>query len=207
VNKKYISKEQLVEGHIMITSVAMNYFKKEKPLFTFIYYGYPDETSQSKSLNTKEYYQAINDIDTEIGKIVDGIKEAGLEKSTTIIVTSDHGSIGLAHGNESTVEIEVPWIISGPGIKKNMLLESPNDQANTAPTLAKILALKTPPDCVEHASMVLAVTALMLPRSVRFRNMLQNLRSGSLTSTEVELNLKLTACLFKPPFKRRASRR
>jgi len=148
VNKKYISKEQLVEGHIMITSVAMNYFKKEKPLFTFIYYGYPDETSQSKNFNLKEYYQAINDIDTEIGKIVDGIKEAGLEKSTTIIISSDHGSIGLAHGNESTVEIEVPWIISGPGIKKNMLLESPNDQANTAPTIAKILALKTPPEWI-----------------------------------------------------------
>ncbi len=148
VNKKYISKEQFVEGHVMITSVAMNYFKKEKPLFTFIYYRFPDETSQSKGFNSKEYYQAINDIDTEIGKIVEGIKEAGLEKNTTIIITSDHGSEGLSRGSESTVEIEVPWIISGPGIKKNMLLELPNDQANTAPTIAKILGLKTPPEWI-----------------------------------------------------------
>jgi hypothetical protein len=148
VNKKYISKEQFVEGHVMITSVAMNYFKKEKPLFTFIYYRHPDETSQSKGFSTKEYYQAINDIDIEIGKIVDGIKEAGLEKNTIIIITSDHGSEGLSHASENTVEIEVPWIFSGPGIKKNMLLESPNDQANTAPTIAKILGLKIPPEWI-----------------------------------------------------------
>ncbi|MDO9257143.1 MAG: alkaline phosphatase family protein [Bacteroidales bacterium] len=148
VNKKYISKEQFVEGHVMITSVAMNYFKKEKPLFTFIYYGRTDETSQSKGFTTKEYYQDINDIDTEIGKIVDEIKEAGMGKNTTIIITSDHGSVGLGHGSESTVEIEVPWIISGPGIKKNIILESPNDQANTAPTIAKILGLKTPPEWI-----------------------------------------------------------
>lgn len=148
VNEKYISKEQFVEGHVMITSVAMNYFKKEKPLFTFIYYGYPDESNHNKSYNTKEYYQAISDIDTEIGKIVEGIKESGMEKSTTILITSDHGSTGLGSGSESTVDIEVPWIISGPGIKKNMLLELPNDQANTAPTIAKILGLKTPPEWI-----------------------------------------------------------
>lgn len=148
VNKKYISKEQFIEGHVMITSVALNYIRKEKPAFTFIYYGLPDETGHSKGFNTKEYYQAINDIDAEIGKIVAGLKEAKMMQNTTFIITSDHGGSGFGHGNESMLEIEVPWIISGPGIRKNFLLESPNDLMNTSPTIAKILGLKTPAEWI-----------------------------------------------------------
>jgi hypothetical protein len=143
VNKKYLSKQQYVEGHVMITSVALNYIKKEKPLFTFIYYGLPEETTTIEGYNTKEYYQSINDIDTEIGKIVADLQESKMIQNTTLIITSDHGG-GFVNGNESTNEIEVPWIISGPGIKKNMLLEIPNDLANTAPTIARILGIKTP---------------------------------------------------------------
>jgi hypothetical protein len=148
VNKKYINKGQYVQGHVMITSVALNYIKKEKPLFTFIYYRLPNETGHSKGFNTKEYYQSINDIDTEIGKIVNEIKVAGMAQSTSIIITSDHGGVGFGHAGENMLEIEVPWIFSGPGIKKNVLLESSNDLANTAPTIAKILGLKTPAEWI-----------------------------------------------------------
>ena len=148
VNKKYINKEQFVEGQVMITSVALNYFKKEQPLFTFIYYNLPDETGHNKGFISKEYYQSITDIDTEIGKIVDAIKEDGMAQKTTIIITSDHGSVGSGNAGESMAEIEVPWIISGPGVKKNLLLESPNDLANTAPTIAKILGLKLPSEWI-----------------------------------------------------------
>lgn len=148
VNKKLITKEQYIQGHVMITSVALNYLKNEKPLFTFIYYGLPDETGHSKGFGTKEYYQSINDIDTEIGKLLEGIREYKMDKNTTLIITSDHGGIGFGHGGESMLEIEVPWIISGPGIIKNIQLESPNDLTNTAPTIAKILGIKTPPEWI-----------------------------------------------------------
>ncbi len=148
VNKKLISKEQHIQGHVMVTSIALNFIKKEKPVFTFIYYGHPDETGHSKGFNTKEYYQSINDIDTEIGKIVAGLQESKMIQNTTLIITSDHGGAGYGHGGESMIEFEVPWIISGPGIKKNALLEMPNDLANTALTIARILGLKTPTEWI-----------------------------------------------------------
>jgi hypothetical protein len=148
VNKKYITKEQFVQGHVMITSIALNYLKKEKPLFTFIYYGHPDEVGHNKGHGTPAYFQSINDIDTEIGKIIDAVKELGMSQNTTILITSDHGGIGFGHGGESMVEIEVPWIITGPGIKKDILMESSNDLVNTSPTIAKILGIKIPPEWI-----------------------------------------------------------
>ncbi|MEI8046978.1 MAG: alkaline phosphatase family protein [Bacteroidota bacterium] len=146
VNKKYITKEQYVQGQVMITSVALNYIKKEKPLFTFIYYGYPEEVGHSKGFDTKDYFQSITDIDAEIGKLIDGIKESGIAQTTTILITS--GGIGLGRSVQSLEEIEVPWIVSGAGIKKGMLLETPNDLANTAPTIARILGIKIPAEWI-----------------------------------------------------------
>ena len=143
MNKKHISKQQYVQGEVMITSVALNYIKKENPVFTFIYFGLPDETGRAKGYESPAYFKSITDIDIEIGKIVSGVKEMGMAPNTTIIITSDHGGINFENGGESMTEIEVPWIISGPGIRKNILLESPNDQANTTPTIACILGLRT----------------------------------------------------------------
>jgi hypothetical protein len=148
VNKKYISKEQYIQGYVMVTSIALDYIRKEKPVFTFIYYGLPDETGHLKGFNTKDYYQSINDIDSEIGKIIDGLQESKMLQNTAIIITSDHGGIGKGHGGESMIEIEVPWIISGPGIRKNVLLETPNDNLNTAPTIARLLGIKSPAEWI-----------------------------------------------------------
>lgn len=147
VNKKYISKEQYIQGQVMVTSVALNYIKKEKPLFTFIYYGVPGETGKAKGFASKDYLQSINVIDTEIGKLMDGIKEAGIAQNTTIIITSNPAKTGIGN-TENNSEIEVPWIISGAGIKKNFLLETPNDLMNTSPTIARIIGLKTPPEWI-----------------------------------------------------------
>lgn len=144
VNKKLITKEQYIQGYVMVTSVALNYIKKEKPVFTFIYYGHPDEVGHNTGFGSKEYLQAINDIDLEIGKLIAGLKESGMDKNTNILITSDHGGIGKGHGGTSMIEIEVPWIIYGPGIKKKAILETPNDLANTAPTIIRILGLKQP---------------------------------------------------------------
>lgn len=148
VNKKLISKEQYIQGYVMITSVALNYIKKEKPVFTFIYYGEPDHVGHTKGFNTSDYYQAISDIDAEIGKIIVTLQEAKMWQNTTLIITSDHGGVGYGHGGESMIELEVPWIIAGPGIKKNMLLETNNDNTNTSPTIARILGLKTPAEWI-----------------------------------------------------------
>lgn len=144
INKKYVTKQILSDKYQIVTSDAVDFIKKEKPVFTFIYYGHPDEVGHSKGHGTKEYFQSISEIDAEIGKVINALKETEIYTNSTIIITSDHGGIGFGHGGESMIELEVPWIISGKGIRKNTLLELPVDHLNTAPTIAKILGLKVP---------------------------------------------------------------
>lgn len=63
------------------------------------------------------YYQLVEKVDKEIGKIINAIDTLGLRKNTVIIFTSDHGDGNAAHGwNQKTAlfqeSINVPFIIN-----------------------------------------------------------------------------------------------
>jgi hypothetical protein len=146
VNKSLIDTMLYAIGFQKVTDAAASYIVQNKPYFTFIYYGHPDETGHEKGFNTSEYYQATSETDAEIGRLVDSIKYAGIYSNTVIIITSDHGGKGYGHGGESMIELEVPWIILGPGIRKNIVLQNSNDLANTSPTIASLLGLSLPPE-------------------------------------------------------------
>lgn len=144
INRKDADTLMFVEGTQQITNTAASYIVQNKPYFTFVYYGHPDETGHEKGFNTEDYYRAIGEVDGEIGRLIDSVKYAGIYETTVFIVTSDHGGIGFGHGGESMIEITVPWIISGPGVRKNIVLQDPNNLENTAPTIADVLNLVRP---------------------------------------------------------------
>ena len=63
------------------------------------------------------YYKLIEQVDAQIGKIIDAIDDLGLRDNTVIIFTSDHGDGNASHGwNQKTAlfqeSIKVPFIIS-----------------------------------------------------------------------------------------------
>ena len=61
-------------------------------------------------------------------------------------VTADHGGVGKKHGQATMAEIEIPWIIAGPGIAAGQEITAPVNTFDTAATLAHILGVK-PPEC------------------------------------------------------------
>ena len=70
------------------------------------------------------YYQLVEKVDAEIGKIIDAIDDLGLRENTIIIFTSDHGDGNASHGwNQKTAlfqeSINVPFIINYKGIKSS----------------------------------------------------------------------------------------
>jgi len=69
------------------------------------------------------YYRMIEKVDGEIGKILEELKNTGIDKNTIIIFLSDHGdSQGAHHLNQKTnffeEVINVPFIITLPGINQ-----------------------------------------------------------------------------------------
>ena len=69
------------------------------------------------------YYRLVEKVDREIGRILDGLREAGLEKDTVVMFSSDHGDGNGAHQwNQKSILYEevvrVPMIISWPGVTR-----------------------------------------------------------------------------------------
>ena len=79
-----------------------------------------------------------------IKRIIEATKTAGTFEKTIFIVTSDHGGIEKSHGGETLREMETPFVICGPGIKKGHKLETFMMQYDVASTIASALGLKQP---------------------------------------------------------------
>ncbi len=123
---------------------AIPYILKYQPDFTFIYVGHVDEVGHQAGHGSPEYYQAIHEVDAQIGRLLSALQKAGLYRETHFIVVSDHGGVGHGHGGESMAEIQIPWLISGPGILQNKMLEQPINVFDTAPTIAFLFNVPLP---------------------------------------------------------------
>ena len=144
INHKYIDEVVLTKNFDETFEKATPWIIENKPEFSFIYIGHPDEEGHAHQWGSSEYIKAIEDVDFAIGKFVDKLKEAGLYERTHFIVVTDHGGVGNGHGGLSMKEIEIPWIISGPGIIKDKMIEQPNDVYNTAATIAYLFEIEQP---------------------------------------------------------------
>ena len=123
---------------------ALPYIKEKKPeLFTF-YIGDQDEVGHALGWGSPEYYQCMAEIDRSVGLILQAIKEAGIEKNTVVIMTSDHGGKGRGHGGFTLDELETPYILYGSHIKKGCEITDVVMQYDHPATSAYILGLKAP---------------------------------------------------------------
>lgn len=147
-NGKYISKIQFDSGYEEVYDHAIDYIIKESPDFAFVYAGHVDEMGHKFQHGSPEYYKSIEDVDTKIGDLLKALDSTGLYENTNIIVISDHGGVGYGHGGESMAEIQVPWLIEGPGIIRNKLIEEPINTFNTASTIAYLFNLQQPPQWI-----------------------------------------------------------
>lgn len=131
------------EGNELETqNKAVELIKNEKPSFLFIHFDQPDGIGHSAGHDSPAYYEELKNVDKRIGAIQKAIQEAGIEKETLLIVLSDHGGIEKGHGGKSLMEIEVPWVMTGPGVIKGKEVKEPIIVYDLAPTVAWALGFK-----------------------------------------------------------------
>jgi arylsulfatase A-like enzyme len=69
------------------------------------------------------YDGEIRFVDDQIGRILDHLRERGLDRTTLVVVTADHGEEFLDHGDwghEKTLyeeQVRIPLIVHGPGVR------------------------------------------------------------------------------------------
>lgn len=96
--------------------------------------------------------------DEQVGRLLDGLVERGLDDSTLIVFTSDHGEEfrehgGLEHGHSLYSELlHVPLIVRAPGVRAGRVASSVG-HVDVAPTVCSWAGLELSP---QYAGAVLA---------------------------------------------------
>ena len=127
-----------------VVQQATDYLKSNKPTLLLVYMEGTDEAGHSKGWGGPAYLEEEAKIDKNIARVIAAIHDAGLSDSTVVIVSADHGGINQTHGGKTLKEMEIPWVITGPGIKHGYEIPDSIMTYDTAATIAALLKLKTP---------------------------------------------------------------
>jgi arylsulfatase A-like enzyme len=119
------------------------------------------------------------DLDESLGRILEGIAEAGIADNTYIIYTSDNGSYptgstgninGPLHGWKTTLwegGIRVPFVVAGPKVASRKQIDIPIVGYDLFPTVCAWLGINKLPEGLEGGSFAETVnTTAATPSSV-----------------------------------------
>jgi predicted AlkP superfamily pyrophosphatase or phosphodiesterase len=126
--------------------IAVDYLTTEHPALLFLHVDLLDHAGHTEGWESPTYAAEFQHTDELLGKLMARLKEAKMLDSTVVFISADHGGVGKRHGGNSMTEIEIPWLVSGPGIAKGREITAPINTFDTAATIAKIYGLK-PPAC------------------------------------------------------------
>jgi arylsulfatase A-like enzyme len=97
--------------------------------------------------NMARYFGMVKCIDDNVGKILDGLRIAGVLENTIVVFTSDHGDMCGEHGRVNKgVPFEgsarIPFVIAYPGkIKPGMVVHDALTTVDFKPTILNLIGL------------------------------------------------------------------
>ena len=115
------------------------------------------DTPENRRLALSGYFVAIEEMDRNIGRLLDWLEESGLRENTLVVFTSDngmnmghHGIWGKGNGtyppNMFDTSVKIPAIISRPGhVPQGLTSDAMLSQYDFAPTLLGYLGADAAP--------------------------------------------------------------
>jgi hypothetical protein len=98
---------------------AVGFIRTHRPHVTFVHLPGVDTVGHESGWGSAQQIAAIKLADVAVERVLSVVRELELDKSTLIILTADHGGAAKAHLTNDPRAHFIPWIASGPGIRKN----------------------------------------------------------------------------------------
>ena len=138
--------------------IAIDWLEKHKneKFFLFLHYYDPHDDYVPPEPFASEfadnlYAGEIAYADHCIGQVLEKLKELKLDKSTLIIITSDHGEMLGEHGEDTHMyfiyqgAVKVPLIFKVPGRQKHKVINKTVGLIDIVPTVCGLLKIPSPP--------------------------------------------------------------
>jgi hypothetical protein len=127
----------------IIADHAVEILRDHKPDLMFVHFPGPDNFGHAYGWGSPAQLDEVAESDRCIGLVLNALSDADLTSSTLVIVTADHGGQGRTHGPEDTRSRTIPWIISGPHVRRglDLTLLGHNHDIQTFDTFATACAV------------------------------------------------------------------
>lgn len=148
---KWIADQKVVTDP-KVADHAAEIIRDHRPDVMFVHLPAVDTAGHSKGWGSPDQVAAVELADRSLGRVLKAVDDAGLTADTDVIVSSDHGGSGIAHGPDDDRSAHIPWIVAGPGVRKNYDLTLDRGlKVYTYDTFATALALAgvKPPDGID----------------------------------------------------------
>jgi predicted AlkP superfamily pyrophosphatase or phosphodiesterase len=129
-----------VLGSPKTADAAIEVWRGRKPGLLFVHFDDVDHAGHDHGFGSAEYRAAVEMIDGLLGRLVEAV---GPE--TFVLFTADHGGTGTKHGQETMRDLEIPWILAGPGVPANNEIKTPVNTVDTASTVAALFGVEPHP--------------------------------------------------------------
>ena len=127
--------------------------KEKAPFFAWLHFydphaPYDPPEPWKTSFAGREYDGEVAFTDTEIGRVLDALKAAGLEDDTLVVVVSDHGESFGEHREVThavliyEATLRVPFLIAGPGVPAGTVVKERVGTVDLLPTVLRLLGLE-----------------------------------------------------------------
>ena len=125
-----------------VSDEAARYLEKEKPVLTFVHFSDPDEAGHSAGWMSESQKHAALASDACLGTIYQALDRAGMLEDTLVIVSADHGGHNHNHSGALASDREIPWIASGPRVRKGYHIHGTVSTMDTAATALMALGIQ-----------------------------------------------------------------
>jgi predicted AlkP superfamily pyrophosphatase or phosphodiesterase len=132
------------DGPVATVDSAIAFLRDRRPTLTFVHLDQVDHAGHEAGWMSAAYLDAMGQADLLIGRLIAALDEANMRSRTLILITADHGGVGTKHGGLTLAEIEIPWILTGPTVRRGYTLSLPVSTIDTAPTVLWALGFGTP---------------------------------------------------------------
>ena len=151
-----------------VTSNAVRLLREHRPNVMFMHLPTTDNVGHAKGWGTPDQIRAIEQADACVGQVVAALDELRLRDATLLIITADHGGAGRTHGPDDPRSRTIPWIVTGPGVRRGFDLtrlgDSNVDTYDTFATTCTLLGIPMPRRASgRFVAQILEVTELLVP--------------------------------------------
>jgi arylsulfatase A-like enzyme len=122
------------------------YLDRERPNLLFVHLSDPDTAGHEYGWMTAEYRRAVAVADAAVSRLLTAADAAYGTGNYSVVVSADHGGHGKGHGTDDPLDVTIPWIAWGKGVRPNHLSTLSIRTMDTASTVLWMLGLSEPTD-------------------------------------------------------------